>query len=146
MLRSDSPRNVRVCAAITLLIGVLLFTACTPEQTATFDRINDIRVQNGLNTLLPSPPAMAKAQAWAEHLAATGQLAHSDLWADLPPGGQSVGENVGMGGSIDAVYDAFMQSPKHRANLLDPRWNWSGTGVARSADGAYYIVQVFALY
>jgi uncharacterized protein YkwD len=89
---------------------------------------------------------MVKAQAWADHLAATSQLQHSDLWADMPEGGYAIGENVGQGPSVDAVNAAFLQSPKHRANLLDPRWNWVGTGVARSSNGTVFVVQVFCYY
>ena len=131
---------------VALLLCLLALTACTPEQTASYDRVNAIRAENGLNTLLPSPHAMAKAQAWAERLAATGRLEHSDLWADMPEGGVAIAENVGMGATVDSVDDAFLGSPRHRGNLLDPRWNWVGTGVARSANGMVFVVQVFATY
>ena len=137
---------VRVRSALAVVVCVIAFTACTPEQTASYDRINAIRTQNSLNTLLPSPYAMAKAQNWAERLAATGKLEHSDLWAGMPDGGLAIGENVGMGASLDSIYAAFMVSTKHRTNLLDPRWNWVGTGVATNATGTVFVVQVFANY
>ena len=141
-----SSRSVHLGRVLAVLLCLFAFTACTPEQTASYDRINVIRTQNGLNTLLPSPQAMQKAQTWAERLASTGKLEHSDLWADMPVGGVSIGENVGMGASLDSIYDAFLGSTKHRTNLLDPRWNWVGTGVARSANGTLFVVQVFANY
>lgn len=119
---------------------------CTPEQTNAYDRINVIRAENGLPTLLPSPQAMVKAQAWAEHLAGTGVLEHSSLWDGMPEGGFAMGENVGQGPSVEAVNAAFLKSPKHRANLLDPQWNWAGTGIARSPNGTLFIVQLFCHY
>jgi uncharacterized protein YkwD len=64
----------------------------------------------------------------------------------MPPGWTKLGENVGRGPSIDAVYDGFLQSPAHRANLLDSAFNWVGTGTAVAADGTVYVVQVFARY
>lgn len=143
---SRSPRTVRLGGCAVLLVCLLAVVGCTPEQSASYDRINAVRTAHQLPALLPSPHAMAKAQAWAEHLAAIGHLEHSELWAGMPEGGRSIGENVGMGGDLDAVYTAFLNSPKHRANLLDPRWNWVGTGVATSADGMLYVVQVFATY
>jgi hypothetical protein len=146
MLWSRSSRKVRLGAVVGALLCLFLFAGCTPEQTDAYDRINAIRTANGLPTMLPSPPAMAKAQAWADHMAATGVLEHSDLWADMPPGGFAVGENVGQGPSLDAVNAAFLQSPKHRANLLDPQWNWVGTGIARTPNGTLFVVQIFANY
>lgn len=133
-------------ALLGTLVLALALAACTPEQSATYDRVNTIRAEHGVRTLLPSPAAMTKAQAWAEHLAAAGKLEHSDLWADMPDGGHAVGENVGTGPTLAAIDDAFMASPEHRANLLDPQWNWVGTGVAHDTRGTLYVVQVFANY
>lgn len=39
--------------------------------------------------------------------------------------------------------DSLMQSPGHRANILDPRWTHVGMGAAVSADG-FFLVQLFA--
>ncbi len=133
-------------ALLGVLVLAVALAACTPEQTATYDRVNAIRAEHGVRTLLPSPAAMTKAQVWADHLAAVGKLEHSDLWADMPDGGHAVGENVGAGPSLAAIDDAFMASPEHRANLLDPQWNWVGTGVAHDTRGTLYVVQVFADY
>ena len=143
---SSSSRTGRLRGLLGVVLCLFLFAGCTPEQTDAYERINTIRTENGLPTLLPSPHAMAKAQAWADHLAGTNQLVHSDLWADMPEGGQSIGENVGYGPSVEAINAAFLQSPKHRANLLNPRWNWVGTGIARASNGTLYVVQVFCQY
>ena len=143
---SRSSRSVRLGGCAALLVCLLALVGCTPDQSASFDRINTIRTAHELPALLPSPHAMAKAQAWAEHLASIGRLEHSDLWDGMPDGGKAIGENVGAGGDLDTIYAAFMNSPKHRTNLLDPRWNWAGTGVAVGADGTMYVVQVFAAY
>jgi uncharacterized protein YkwD len=125
---------------------LLLLTGCTPEQQAVFDKVNASRAQAGMGALLPSPDAMNKAQAWADHIAQSGALAHSTLAAGMPEGWTKLGENVGRGPSIDAVYQGFLDSPGHRANLLDPTFNWVGTGVAISPDGTVVVVQVFARY
>ena len=44
-----------------------------------------------------------------------------------PPGWRKLGENVGMGGSISSVHVAYMDSPGHRANVLDPAFTQIGT-------------------
>ena len=52
-------------------------------------------------------------------------------------------ENVGMGGSIDIVHQGFLNSPGHRANMVDTRVNAVGVGVAW-ANGKVYVVQDYA--
>ena len=131
----------------SLLVAVLLIaSACSPQQQLALDLINQERAAAGLNGLLPSPHAMAKAQAWAEFLAASNTLQHSDLREGMPDGFLRLGENVGRGPSIESIERGFMNSPAHRANVLDRRFDWAGTGHAVAADGTVYVVQVFAKY
>jgi uncharacterized protein YkwD len=132
-----------VLAVATLFV---LLTACTPEQQAILDKVNATRQDAGLGALLPSPHAMDKAQAWAGQLAQSGHLAHSTLADGMPSGWSKLGENVGRGPSLDAVMQGFLDSPAHRANLLDPAYNWVGTGVSSTPDGTVVVVQVFARY
>ena len=60
-----------------------------------------------------------------------------------PFSGYATGENIGQGSSVDAVDGAFIQSPKHRANLPDPRRSCAGAGIARPSNGAELVVQLF---
>jgi uncharacterized protein YkwD len=57
-----------------------------------------------------------------------------------------LGENVGSGPSVEAIQAAFMNSPGHRANILNPEFNWAGAGVAVAGNGTVYVVQVFGKY
>jgi uncharacterized protein YkwD len=140
-------RTRRPALAVLAIIAVaLMLTGCTPEQQAVLDQINASRAQAGVPTLLPSPHAMDKAQAWADELARNGSLSHSNLPDGMPEGWMTLGENVGKGPSLDAVFQGFLQSPRHRANLLNGSFNWGGTGVAIGADGTVFVVQVFAKY
>jgi uncharacterized protein YkwD len=79
--------------------------------------------------LEPHADLQRKAQGWAEHLAATGRLAHSDLRDGTPPGA-TVAENVGYGSSVDAVHQHLMassQAPRqHPAHRRDPRRGGGG--------------------
>lgn len=123
-----------------------LLSACSPAQLSALETINNTRAARGLSVLTPSPHAMDKAQAWAEHLAAEHNLKHSNVTDGMPDGWRRLGENVGSGPDVGAIFAALLLSPSHRANLVDPRWNWAGTGVASASDGTVYVVQVFALY
>jgi uncharacterized protein YkwD len=140
-------RRIRLgLAAVAALACLAVVSACTPEQSQALGVVNGSRSDAGVAGLLPSPHAMDKAQAWAEHLAAIGRLEHSDLRDGMPDGWKQLAENVGYGPSIEAIEQAFLNSPGHRANLLNPVYNWVGTGTARSANGTLFVVQVFAKY
>lgn len=146
MMRLISPRRAFTARLVAIVTLVFALSACTPEQNAALDQINATRAEHGLSILVPSPQGMDKAQAWADHLAAVGSLSHSRLTDDMPEGWRNLGENVASGPTIDAAYQGLLKSPGHRANLLNPIWNWGATGIAQSANGTFYVVQVFAYY
>jgi uncharacterized protein YkwD len=52
------------------------------------------------------------------------------------------GENVGAGAGLRALFDAFMHSDAHRANILEPRFRRVGIGICRS-DGFIWITLIF---
>lgn len=126
--------------------AALVLSACSPQQVDTFQRINYDRMDNGLIGMSINDTLMAKAQAWADYLASIGTLQHSNVAEGADPGWSMLGENVGSGPSADAIEQAFLNSPGHRANILNPEFNWAGTGVAVSGNGTVYLVQVFAKY
>jgi uncharacterized protein YkwD len=146
MSRVTRNRKLRQLLAGAAFGVLLLLTGCTPQQMELLGLINETRAETGADRLLPSPHAMAKAQAWAEHLAASETLQHSKLDDGMPPGFLIIGENVGRGGSVVAVLDGFKGSPAHHANTIDRRFQWGGVGRAVSPSGGVYIVEVFARY
>jgi uncharacterized protein YkwD len=140
-------RRLRRLPFVALLCAVLaLAAACTPEQEAILQQVTANRANAGAPALLASPHAMTKAQAWADDLARRGVLEHSSLADGMPGGWVRLAENVGRGGSIEAVQGQFLTSPSHRANMLDAGFQWLGTGHAIGADGLVYVVEVFAQY
>ncbi len=54
-----------------------------------------------------------------------------------------VGENVAFNASAEKAFEALMQSPPHRRNLLDPTFNSAGF-VAFWSGRRLYVVQDFA--
>ncbi len=70
------------------------------------------------------------AQGWSEHMAATGTLSHTpDMSAEVSSDWTKLGENVGYGPSNDLIWNGFLNSPKHYANLTDPAFTHVGIGV-----------------
>jgi len=54
-----------------------------------------------------------------------------------------VGENVAFNASVEKAFEALMQSPPHRRNLLDPNFTSAGFAAFWS-NGRLYVVQDFA--
>jgi uncharacterized protein YkwD len=145
------PRSVWSVAAalvaVLMLAGTL--TACESnkaELDAVRNSINASRAAAGLPPLRENVTLDVKADRWAQTLRNACRIWHSNLADGAPPEWRKLGENVGMGGSIQQVHDAYMRSPGHRANILDPAFNQVGTAaVWGNCNGhrTVFTVQVF---
>lgn len=54
-----------------------------------------------------------------------------------------LGENVGVGGTVATLHDAFMNSPMHRANMLNPTFKHIGVGVVKK-DETLFVTVMFS--
>ncbi len=98
--------------------------------------VNQIRAYYGLGSLHSNGTLNAAAQACAERMAASGQMTHSAY----PGGWSSWGENIAEGyGSSVSVFNAWMASPGHRANIL--RASFTQMGIGHVAAGARWCQQ-----
>jgi uncharacterized protein YkwD len=115
--------------------------------------VNTIRARRGLRRLASSP-ALTRSAHWKSlQMAHNRYLAHSDLGRrDFVtrihdcgyPAGTNVGENIGYGYTPKGVLAAWMSSPEHRQNILDPRWVATGVAVALTpGTGVPYFTQEF---
>ncbi len=133
--RSTAPRRRRLAGVVGALITVSVqsgvMTSCettAADRAAVVNAINHSRAQAGLRGLREHPDLNAKASAWASHMRDRCAISHSRLADGAPAGWRKLGENVGRGGSIGAVHNAYMNSPGHRANVLDSSFNYVGAG------------------
>ena len=78
-------------------------------------------------------------------MAAKGEMFHQDLGPVMDKCGLSlVGENVAFGFTkAGTLLKAWMDSPGHRANILDARYRQLGVGARKSDEGVWYVAQVF---
>lgn len=146
---SSSPRRItrRLSAGAGVIATALLLAGClTPGQQSVLDEMNADRAANGRTTLGVHEQARAKAQAWAEKLAREGKLYHSTLSDGITDRWCGLGENVGYGGTVAQIEDAYMNSPGHRSNILNTTWNGAGVGYATgkvNGVNVIFTVQVF---
>lgn len=127
--------------------GAAEVNGMSERETAILDETNRRRARHGLSALQPSSCAAEFAGEHAASMARSGGFAHADV-DELRDrcGGVGAAENLATGaGALDAaaVVRAWMDSSGHRANILDPDLTHLGVGIAKNADGRWYVAQDF---
>jgi uncharacterized protein YkwD len=128
------------------LLGVVSCESTAPDRGEVIALVNQSRAQNGLRTLSENLQLDIKADGWARHLRDICDLEHSTLSDGAPSNWLKLGENVGYGGDIEQVHNAYLNSPGHRANIMDPAFTtMGGAAVWGLCDGQrrVFTVQVF---
>lgn len=119
------------------------------------DLTNEDRQKEDLGTLKVNPTLVAAAQAKANDMAKKGYFAHDapdgkTSWYWFKEAGYSfayAGENLAVDFTdSDDVVEAWMDSPTHRANILDSRFTEIGIATAvgtYKGQKAIFVVQMF---
>src|SRR2546426_998423 len=122
-------------------------TSQTRSDESTFAGfINQSRQQGGLGPLAVLAPIVTVGREQSEFMRDKNSLEHTtDLPSKFPPEWQALGENVGKGKgvTVQQLHDAFMNSPAHRANIMDPKYNYIGLGVRYAGDGTLWVTEEF---
>ena len=158
-MRRPTLRTLLGLLAATLVLAGLVapVTPLTPSAgaapAATGDleaqfvaRINGLRSSRGLGTLAVHGELTAASRSWAGTMAGQGRIFHaSDLSSGVSASWTKLGENVGVGGDVDGLFDAFVASPTHLDNLVDPAFSHVGVGVVISGGRIYTTHRFMAL-
>lgn len=124
-----------------------------PPDTAAAARrllvlVNQERTRRGLPALVRRGDIDAIGVGHSQNMAARRQLWHNDAYFTKATkdsiGAQYQGENVAFNPSIEDMHQRLMNSPHHRDNILDGRFQVIGIGVAASSDGVLYATEDFA--
>ena len=108
------------------------------QESEFVDRINALRTSKGLATLQVDADLTSQARIWASTMRSQGHIFHSQNLADgIGANWEKLGENVGVGGTVDALFNAFVASPKHYENLVDPAYRFIGIGVVWDGTNMY---------
>lgn len=116
------------------------FNAAAENDFAS--RINSFRGANGGSSLSRSGSLDSYARSWAKKMAENGSISHSNI-GSLLGDWSSVGENVGVGSSVGAIFDSLVGSAPHKSNMLGDFTHF-GIGVYQDAAGTLWTTHVFA--
>jgi uncharacterized protein YkwD len=112
------------------------------EASSLLTLLNQARQNNGLAPLAAASDLTAAAQERASIMARQGALSHTpDLGSNLCCW-TWIGENVAYAGSVQSLNSVLINSPDHRANILNADADDVGVAVV-SNGGTLWAAQVF---
>jgi len=151
----DRPHPItsrRAALVVLALLAALLFTTARPvdpaganpsDEAAFVAELNQVRAGLGLAPLTVNSQLTDLARSHATVMADAGEIFHADpISAGYSGPWTRMGENVGVGASVPVLVDAFVASPGHYANIIDPGFTEIGVGVVWR-EGAMYTTHRF---
>jgi len=128
--------------------GIPILTGITADEQLMVNMINQERIAAGVNPVQLDLRLASVGRAKANDMKANNYFSHTSPtygspWAMMQQAGITVrwaGENISGNKSVAGSMASLMQSPGHRANILDPRFTHVGVGIAYgSANGNLYV-------
>lgn len=138
----------------------------TPSEAEFIQRVNAERTKRGLNALTLDPVLMETARAHSRDMGERDYFSHHSpapapktpmlrYVKDLESCGGSEPDTILVGENIYycSVYtkdfgvkyghQSLMESPAHRANILEPRFQKVGVGIYIDPIGQFYVTEMF---
>jgi hypothetical protein len=139
-----------LCLLVPLLLSTLAFAESAPTFDAQgeqqiFQLVNRERHARGLSTLAYDERLQDAARKHSLLMARSGEVEHqlagepklSLRLGEVQIRYDSSGENVARTSDPARAHVALMNSPGHRANILDATFNSIGIGIVNTPDGIY---------
>lgn len=137
--------------ALALLFAPGAAGATEIRGKAVFDQVNAVRTQNGRKALVPEARLVKAAQMKADDMAKEGYFAHRSpkgkwvlTWINaVKYPYRTAGENLAeKWPDTETLVTAWINSPTHKANILENGYTDTGIGIAQGKNGII-IVQMF---
>lgn len=148
---------------VLLLLGLATTQAgpstVGPDRAAAahmLERVNEARAEHDLPPLQPADDLARVAERWSARMAQDRHMRHNPSYGDQMCCWTVATENVAWsephrvwrpGDPVvritDELHEALLQSPGHRANLLDDDVDQIGIGIHVDDDGNVWITQNF---
>jgi hypothetical protein len=133
-----------VFAGLSAAIAPAAHADAGSEEAQFLALTNQLRSSLGIQQLTPQPQLTSIARQWSAQMAAAGTISHNpSLTSQAPSNWTGLGENVGMGGAVQAIQTAFINSPHHYENLANGAYNYVGVGVVDGANGTIFVTVDF---
>lgn len=124
----------------------------TEEEQAMLELVNGERAAAGLSPLEADGALTAVGRAHAVEMFNEGYFAHESPVTGSPfdrldaagYGYRLAGENLAFAPNVVIAHEGLMNSPGHRANILEPGFGRVGIAAVRSSEHGVMFVQVFA--
>src|SRR5207244_6032678 len=114
------------------------------DEAAFLARLNALRASQGVGALQVNGGLVGMARAWSASMAGAGGISHNPaLTSQAPPQWTRLGENVGMGPDVLSLHNAFVASPHHYENMVDPLFTQVGLGVVYGATNTISVTAAF---
>jgi uncharacterized protein YkwD len=113
------------------------------EEAQFVTLINEVRASVGAQPLSVNVELERVARGWTKKMKAAGDISHNpDLAKEVTADWRKLGENVGVGPTVELLHAAFIKSPAHYKNLVDPAFDSVGITIEYSGD-SFYITEQF---
>lgn len=157
------------CGIFAVITGLIVVFALAGTLTAAdedhqFQSINDYRVNVAKVAKLTRSKCLTDAaREWSTHMAGFGVLHHSNgvgaggavvhpgdpglaalVNSKCPAQWARLAENVGFGANSTEIFNAFINSAAHRANIVYPTYNVVGVGTYLDDSGRLWVTHLFA--
>jgi len=105
--------------------------------------VNNERAKHGMKPLIADPDLLPVARAQSNDMFMRGYFAHNnpegkspfDRMKDAKVRFNTAGENLALAQTLEIAHNGLMNSPGHRANILNPAFGRVGIGIM---DGGFY--------
>ena len=126
-------------------------TNMTSDEKEVFNLINKQRTNNGLSALKVDNEVQRVAKIKAQDMVNNNYFSHTspiygspfDMLKSFKISYKTAGENIAGNSSNSGAVNAWMNSPGHKANILNSSYNYTGIGVVSSPKYGKVYVQMF---
>jgi uncharacterized protein YkwD len=133
---------VGVCAGLVPSVGTAAPASCAPALSPTDEAIltgliNAERRAEKIPKVVKQAELLKQGRKKSMAMARGARFAHSSAglkWAD----GRAGAQNIAMAPSAAEAFQAMMNSPAHRTNMLSATYRLTGVGAARDCTGQIF--------
>ena len=127
------------------------YSSMSSDEKEVLNLINSQRQNNGLSALKTDKEINRIARIKAQDMVDNNYFAHEsptygtpfNMLKSFSISYKSAGENIAGNSSNSGAVNAWMNSPGHKANILNSNFNYTGIGVVNSSKYGKIYVQIF---